>query len=108
MPLFSAGEPLESTRRSAHAFQQLAAQPAASSCECDSLDAPVVWIRVAGDQSPRLEPVDESGDVRVIARQDRREFGHGQRRGELQQSPCLRRMQVQLGGCDEKAPTLLS
>ena len=72
------------------------------------LHAPVLGARLAGDESPRLEPVNETGDVRVVAREERGELGHRQRRTQLKQSSRLRRMKVERSGGDEKPSPVLS
>ncbi len=102
------GETLEAPGRSPDASQHPFAQPASRRGQDNMLHAPVVGARLAGDESPRLEPIDEPGDVRIVARQERGELGHRQRRVELEQSSRLRRMEVELSGGDEKPPPVLS
>ena len=48
------------------------------------------------------------GDVRVVAREERGELGHRQRRVQLKKSSRLRRVEVKLSGGDEKPPPVLS
>ncbi len=72
------------------------------------LYAPVVGARLARDEPPGLEPVDEPGDVRVVAGQKVGKFVHRQWRAQLQQRSRLGRVQIKLGGSDEKSPSLVS
>lgn len=89
-------------------IQQPVVLPSSSFCQDDVFDATVVGAGMPGDESSSLEPVDEAGDIRVVARQKRGEFVHRQRRGQLQEGSRLGWVQVKLGGRDEKSPPLLS
>ncbi len=101
-------ETLEARGRSPDAGQHAVAQPTSGFGQDDMLDAPVLGARAAGDESPPLEPVDEAGDVGVVAREERGELGHRQRRLQLKQSSRLRRVEVMLSGGDEKSSPVLS
>ena len=72
------------------------------------LHAAVVGIGLAGDEPARLEPVDEPGDVRVVAGEDAASSFIGSGESQLQQRPGLRGVQLELGGRDEEAPALAS
>jgi hypothetical protein len=108
LTLLVSREALEARSRSPDAGQQAFAQPPSGFGQHDMLDAPVLGARAAGDESPRLEPVDEPGDVGVVAREERGELGHRQRRPQLKQSSRLRRVEVKLSGGDEKSSPVLS
>lgn len=108
LTLFVGGETLKASSRPCDARQHPFAQPPSRRRQDDMLHAPVVGARPAGDESSPLEPVDEPGDVRVVARKKRGELGHRQRRVELKQSSRLRRVEVKLGGGDEKPAPVLS
>ncbi len=102
------GETLKAPGRSPHAGQHPFAQPPSGGGQDDVLHAPVFRARLAGDESPRLESVNEAGDVRVVAREERGELGHRQGRIQLKQGSGLRRVKVKRGGGDEKSPPMLS
>lgn len=108
LALLDGGQALKAWRRFPNPVQHSPAQPPPDLCQNNMLYAPVVDTWLSGDESPCLEPVDEPGDVRVIARQKFGKFVHRQRRAQLKQRPRLGRMQVKLGGSDEKSPSLLS
>ncbi len=108
LTLLVRGETLKAPGRSPHAGQHPFAQPPSGGRQDDVLHPPVLGARLAGDESPRLEPVDESGDVRVIAREKRGELGHRQRRIQLKKRSRLRRVKVKRGGGDEKSASVLS
>jgi hypothetical protein len=101
-------ETLKAPGRSPDAGQHPFAQPTSGRSQDDMLHAPVLAARLAGDESPRLEPVNEPGDVRVVAREERGELGHRQRRVQLKKSSRLRRVEVKLNGGDEKPAPVLS
>jgi hypothetical protein len=102
------GEPLKTPGRSPDAGQHPFAQPTTGCSQYEMLHASVLGARLAGHESPRLEPVDEPGDVRVVACEERGELGHRQRRFELKKSSRLRRVEVKLSGGDEKPAPVLS
>ena len=108
LTLLVGGETLKTAGRSRHAGQHPVAQPPSGGSQDDMLDAPVLGAWLAGDESPRLESVNEPGDVGVVARKERREFGHRQRRIQLKKSSRLRRVKVKRGGGDEKSAPVLS
>ena len=83
LTLLVRGETLKARGRSPNAGQHPFAQPPSGCSQDDMFHAPVMRARLAGDESPRLEPVDEPGDVRVVARKERSELGHRQRRVQL-------------------------
>ena len=108
LTLLVSRETLEARSRSPDAGQHAFAQPSSGFGQDDMLDAPVLGARSAGDEAPRLEPVDEPGDVGVVAREERGELGHRQRRLQLKQSSRLRGVEVKLSGGDEKSSPVLS
>jgi len=108
LTLLGEREALEPPRRASDHIQQPIVKPLASFCQDDVLDAAVVGARLSCDESSCLESVDEAGDIRVVAGQERGEFVHRQRRGQLQERSRLRGVQVKLGGRDQKSPPLLS
>jgi len=71
------------------------------------LDPTVVRAWLACDESPDLEPIDQTGDVRVVAGQSRGELVHRQSRVQLQEGARLGGVQVELGGRRQKSPPLL-
>jgi hypothetical protein len=108
LTLLVGGETLKAVGRSRDARQHPFAQPPSGGSEDDVLHPPVLGARLASDESSRLEPVNEPGDVRVIAREERSELGHRQRRIQLKKSSRLRRVKVKRGGSDEKSAPVLS
>lgn len=108
LTLLVRGETFKAPGRSPDAGQHPFAQPPSGCGQYEMLHASVLGAGLAGDESPRLEPVDEPGDVGVVAREERGELGHRQRRLELKESSRLRRVEVKLSGGDEKPAPVLS
>ena len=63
LTLLVRGETLKATGRSPDAGKHPFAQPPSRCRQDDVLHAPVLGARLAGDESPRLEPVNEAGYV---------------------------------------------
>lgn len=101
-------ETVKASGRSRDAGQHPFAQPTSGCGQDDVLHAAVLAARLAGDESPRFEPVNEPGDVRVVAREERGELGHRQRRVQLKKRSRLGRVEVKLSGGDEKPAPVLS
>jgi hypothetical protein len=108
LTLLVRGETLKAAGRLPDTGQHPFAQPPAGCGKDDMLDAPVLGARLAGDEPPRLEPVNEPGDVGVVAGEERGELGHRHRRVQLKKSSRLRRVEVKLSGGDEKPAPVLS
>ena len=102
------GQTLKAAGRLRHAGQHPVAQPPSGGSQDDMLHAPVLGACLAGDEPPRLESVNQPGDVGVVAREEPREFGHRQRRIQLKKSSRLRRVKIKRGGGDEKSAPVLS
>lgn len=83
-------------------------QPPAGGGEYDVTDPAVRRALLARDEAAGLEPVDEAGDIRVIASELGGELVHRECVRKLQQRARLRRMEVDLGRSDEKPAPLLS
>lgn len=108
LTLLVRGETLKAAGRLSDAGEHPFAQPPSGGSKDDMFDAPVLGARLAGDESARLESVNEPGDVGVVARKDRGELGHRHRRVQLKKSSRLRGVEVKLSGGDEKPAPVLS
>jgi len=108
LTLLVRGETLKAPGGSPDTGQHPLAQPPPGCSQDDMLDAPVLGARLAGDESPRLEPVNEPGDIRVVAREEHGELSHRQRRVQLKKSSRLGRVKVKLCSGDEKPAPVLS
>ena len=106
--LFLGGQTLDSGRRPCHPCAHRVADLEPERCRHDVLDAAVPLARTPGHEPTRLEPVDDTRHVGAVAREVCGDLVHRRARllVELHQRTGLRRMQLELRGGVEEAPTL--
>ena len=107
-PLVGGREAPEGLRGLAHARANPVAELRSERGENDVLDSAVVQVGPACDEAARFEPVDDPGNVGVVAVEGGCQFVHGYGGVwfHLQEGGGLRRVEIELRSGGEEAPAL--